>query len=102
MSTTNTQSLNTDVDGQGKNKKFPKQEKTIFHYLQNHTATASMVSKATGIPQKNICRFKRDLEQRGLLFEVERKLCKLTGFKAWYLTTNPKSNPKSLDDVRAN
>lgn len=67
---------------------FSTQEKTIFHYLQNHIATASMVSKVTGIPQKNITRYKRDLEQRGLLFEVERKLCKLTGFKAWYLTTN--------------
>ena len=71
------------------------QEKTIFQYLQNHTATASMVSKATGIPQKCICRYKRDLEQRGLLYEVERKLCKLTGFRAWYLTTNPDLFPKS-------
>ena len=73
------------------------QIKTIFHYLQNHIATASMVSKATGITQKNITRYKRDLEQRGLLYEVERKLCKLTGFRAWYITTNkklfiPKSN----------
>lgn len=66
------------------------QIKTIFHYLQNHIATASMVSKATGIAQKNITRYKRDLEQRGLLYEVERKLCKLTGFKAWYITTNKK------------
>ncbi|MDI5897017.1 hypothetical protein, partial [Flavobacterium yafengii] len=41
---------------------FTNQEKTIFHYLKNHTATASMVSKSTGIPQKCICRYKRDLE----------------------------------------
>jgi hypothetical protein len=78
------------------------QLKTIFHYLQNHTATASMVSKATGIPQKCICRYKRDLEQSGLLNEVVKKRCKLTGFKAWYLTTNTnlflKSNLKKLDN----
>ena len=67
---------------------FKTQEKTIFHFLQHHTATASMVSKETGIPQKNICRYKRDLEQRNLLFEVEKKLCKVTGFRAMYLTTN--------------
>lgn len=79
----------------GKDTNSKNQEKTIFHYLQNHIATASMVSKATGIPQKCICRYKRDLEQRGLLFEVERKLCKLTGFRAWYLTTNPDLFPKS-------
>lgn len=64
------------------------QEKTIFQYLQNHIATATMVSNATGIPQKNITRYKRDLEKRGLLFEVEKKLCKVTGFRAWFLTTN--------------
>lgn len=64
------------------------QLKTIFHYLQNHTATASMVADATGVPQKSICRYKRDLEKRGLLFEVEKKLCKISGFRAWYLTTN--------------
>lgn len=64
------------------------QLKTIFLYLQNHTATASMVADATGVPQKSICRYKRDLEKRGLLFEVEKKLCKISGFRAWYLTTN--------------
>lgn len=76
------------------------QEQNIFRYLQNHTIIASMVSKATGIPQKCICCYKRDLEKNGLLYEVKRKLCKLTGFKAWYLSTNPdllqKSNLKKL------
>ena len=69
------------------------QLKTIFQYLQTNVATASMVAHATGIHQKNICRYKRDLEKVGLLWEVEQKLCKLTGFKAWYLTTNPDLAP---------
>ncbi|WP_281227684.1 hypothetical protein [Flavobacterium aquiphilum] len=98
---TNHRPDNVFVNKKSKYTLSPSQLKTIFRYLQNHTATASMVSKATGIPQKNICRFKRDLEDAGLLFEVERKLCKLTGFRAWYLTTNPdlfpKSNLKKLD-----
>jgi len=87
----NTHTPETFVFSQNKDKTkapFKTQEKTIFHFLQHHTATASMVSKYTGIPQKNICRYKRDLEQRGLLFEVEKKLCKVTGFRAMYLTTN--------------
>ena len=72
---------------------YKSQLKTIFQYLQENIATASMVSDKTGIPQKNICRFKRDLEKAGVLFEVEKKLCLKTGFKAWYLTTNPDLAP---------
>lgn len=78
---------------QGKDTDFKSQLKTIFHYLQEHIATASMVSAATGIPQKNICRYKRDLEKARRLWETEKKLCKQTGFKAWYLTTNPEQAP---------
>ncbi|WP_209399822.1 hypothetical protein [Pseudozobellia sp. WGM2] len=80
---------------QGKDKDFKNQLKTIFQYLQEHVATASMVSAATGIPQKNICRYKRDLEKAGRLWEIEKKHCKQTGFKAWYLTTNPEQSPGS-------
>lgn len=76
-----------------KDNDFVNQLKTIFHYLQNHVATASMVSDATGIPQKNICRYKRDLEKAGRLWEIEKKLCETTGFKAWYLTTNRDLTP---------
>ncbi len=55
-----------------------------------------MVADATGIYQKNICRYKRDLEKAGLIWELEKKPCKKTGFKAWYLTTNPDRAPKHL------
>lgn len=67
---------------------------TIFHYLKQNIATASMVSEATGVPQKNICRYKRDLEKAGRLWELTKAYCKKTGFKAWYLTTNPDKAPK--------
>lgn len=73
-----------------KSNRFKTQLKTIFDFLQSQIATASMVSKSTGIPQKNITRYKRDLEKAGLLWEVDKKACKATGFKAYYLTTNPK------------
>lgn len=85
-----------------KNTHFKGQEKTIFQYLQEHTATAAMISVATGIPHKNICRYKRDLEKAGKLWEVEKKMCAHTGFKAWYLTTNPNYvlNVEPLKDLR--
>lgn len=75
------------------------QIKTIFEYLQNHTVTASMLSEATNVPQKSICRYKRDLERKGLLYEVEKKLCLLTNFKAFFLTTNPELFPKKPDSI---
>jgi hypothetical protein len=95
MSTTNTQSLDFKELEQGKFKHFQNQKKTIFEFLKIYTATASMVSQATGVPQKSICRYKRDLEKQGLLYEVEKRFCKITGFRAWYLTTNPELFPKS-------
>lgn len=84
----------------GNNSRQPKikshrtQLQTIFKYLQKHVATASMVSAATGVPQKNLCRYKRDLEHLGRLWEIRKDYCQSTGFKAWYLTTNPERAPK--------
>ena len=78
---------------QGNNKST--QLKTIFHYLQNHIATASMVTDETGIPQKCITRYKRDLEKQGLLAEVKKGYCKITNHLAWYITTNQKYFPQS-------
>jgi DNA-binding MarR family transcriptional regulator len=95
MSMTDTQSLDFNGNEQGKNKLFQTQLKTIFEYLKNNTATASMVAEATGVPQKSICRYKRDLEKQGLLYEVEKRHCKITGFRAYYLTTNQDKMPKS-------
>lgn len=76
------------VKRHNKSKNIKTQLKTIFQFLQEHIATASMVSDATGIDQKNICRYKRDLEKAGRLWEIEKGKCKKTGFKAWYLSTN--------------
>lgn len=73
---------------QGKVTSHFTQLQTIFQYLEEHTATASMVSDATGVPQKCICRYKRDLELAGRLWETEKNNCKKTGYKAWYLTTD--------------
>ena len=69
------------------------QLKTIFHYLQEYTATASMISKATGIPQKNICKgvgqqlryLKRNINHiGGLLDKYDGIPLKKKEFKYWY------------------
>jgi len=95
MSTCYTNSPDLTALSQDKFKHFKTQKQTIFEYLKEHTATASMITEATGIPQKSICRYKRDLEKQGLLYEVIKKHCKFTGFRAWYLTTNQDKMPKS-------
>jgi hypothetical protein len=87
--TTNSPVLNDT----NKDSYFETQAKTIFCFLMEYTATASMVTECTGVPQKNICRYKRDFEKAGLLWEVKKDICKATGYKAWYLTTDPAKAP---------
>jgi hypothetical protein len=74
---------------------YKNQYKTVFEYLKEHLATASMVSEATGISQKNICRYKSMLQESNKLWEVVKKKCKVTNREAWYLTTNPDLIPPS-------
>ena len=69
------------------------QIKTIFNYLSNHVATASMVAEATKIPQKNITRYKRDLEHAGKLVELRKANCEVTRHKAWYITCDSSKFP---------
>ena len=83
----------TSLTSQSKDATHVNQLQTIFKYLQEHEATASMVADATNVYQKNICRYKRDLEKAGRLWEIAKAVCKKTGFKAWYLTTNPDKAP---------
>lgn len=80
--------INSPFNHHQKDKDKPSQLETIFHYLSNKIATASMTAHDTGIKQKNICRYKKDLERLNRLWEVEKGVCKLTGRKAWYITTN--------------
>ncbi len=79
--------------GHSKGSHSKSQRQTVVEYLTDYIATASMVADRTGVPQKNICRIKRDLEKNGLAWEVEKKPCRLTGHRAWYLTTDPDKAP---------
>ncbi len=81
--------MNSQSDEQNRDKAFKTQLTTVYHYLREHTATASMIEATTGIEQKNICRYKRTLEKHGRLKQVRFDYCKVTMFPAWYLTTAP-------------
>lgn len=69
-----------------KDNKVTTQRQSILLHINDNIATNSMISEATGIPRPSICRYKKQLEEEGLLIEVERKRCKITNFPAWYLT----------------
>lgn len=69
------------------------QRVVFYNYLKTRVETASMVARETGIPQKNICRYKRKYQEQGKLAEVRKGTCKATGFKAWYITTNAELFP---------
>ncbi len=90
---------NSLYKGQNKDTKKLTQLKTIFLFLQDNVATASMLSDVTGIPKKNICRYKIDLEKTGRLWEIDKVKCKKTGFNAWYLTTNPDKAPDNSQQI---
>ncbi|WP_229215322.1 transcriptional regulator [Dyadobacter bucti] len=64
---------------------YKNQLEVVYSYLSEHIATATMISIATGIPQKNICRYKRKLEKAGLVYQAELGICEVTGYSAWYL-----------------
>jgi len=80
----------------GKDSDFKSQLQIVVEHLKKNTATASMVTDQTGVPQKNICRYKRKLEKAGRIWEVEKKRCRKTGCRAWYLTTDPTKIPNHL------
>ncbi|MFT6479786.1 MAG: hypothetical protein ACJAVP_002941 [Spirosomataceae bacterium] len=93
--------MNNDIhnlpNGSGKNNgkinHKATQLQTIFEYLQSHVCTATMLSKATGVPQKCITRYKRDLEKAGNLAEVFKTYCKDTNNLAWYITCDRSKFP---------
>lgn len=81
---------------QAKYKSFKALKKAFFEYLKTRTAPASMATALTAIFQKNITRFKMQLEKAGVILHVERKTCMYTGFRAWDLTTSPKLFPVNV------
>lgn len=73
----------------GRNLNWQAEKQALIEFLTHNTATASMAEEETGIKQKNITRHKRELEKAGLLRVLFIAPCKITKFKAGYLTCNP-------------
>lgn len=80
---------NNNFNGQDKYRNFRREIQLVREYLSNKVATATMVAVALNIYRPNLCRYKAMLEEAGQLCVVRLGICKETGFRAQYLTTNP-------------
>ena len=65
------------------------EKQIVFQHLQKNIATAAMVEQATGIRICHITRYKQALQKDGKLQELFRTICRRTGYRAWYLSTDP-------------
>lgn len=73
-----------------KYKNYQADKLAVTKYLADKEATATMVSVELGIYRPSMCRIKRELEKMGLLHETRIGICEVTGFRAAFLTTDPK------------
>lgn len=85
--------LQIRITGSKESNYFKYGRKQLLAYLKNNTANASMIEEATGIKQKNLCRYKRELEKIGLLWERYKDPCQITGFYSAYHKIDPCLNP---------
>ena len=76
-----------------KDKAYKTQLQTIFQYLQENVATASMVSIETGILRANICRYVAEWEKENLICIVRKGICPISKHRAGFYTTNPELFP---------
>lgn len=74
---------------QGKYRNYNEELKQVREYLTKHNATATMCAVALDIYRPNLCRQKRELEDRGCLIVTHKGFCKITGYRAAYLSCNP-------------
>lgn len=74
------------------NKSQLSQHRTLYAYWLTNTSTSFMASKHLDIPIQNVCRYKRNFEEQGKLWKVKRDRCKVSGFRAWYLSCDPNDN----------
>jgi hypothetical protein len=73
---------------QGKDTKTT-QSKLFYDCLRLHPFTCTHATDIIRIPQKSACRIKRKLEKKGLLWEIRKVSCPITGRTASLLTTDP-------------
>ena len=88
METPLKKSFNHGGHDKGKYTNWKAESKKVRKYLSKHNATATMCAVDLKIYRPNLCRHKAQLQKLGLLKVTHNGICKVTGFKADYLTCN--------------
>ncbi len=65
---------------------YSKPIRAILYYLSTREATATEISVALRIYRPSVCRYKRQLEKAGLIMEIGKCRCRITGHQAARLT----------------
>lgn len=102
MRTCNSHCLNELFTEKGKDNNFRKksQSNKIFLELFKEPQNSKMLHLKTGIPRENICRRKRELQDRNLLWVVKIDYCPHTGKLTQFFTTNPQIRDKYAADKK--
>lgn len=83
--------------GQGKNKGFEAQMKTVFAALYKQPKTMLMVSIETGILRANICRYVAEWRQNKTIAIAKKGICPISKHNAGFYTTNPELVQKIVE-----
>lgn len=92
---TNTNNAGNAFDGATRQRydNHGEEYRSFISYLKKNTATCTMAAVALNLYRPNACRYKRWAEQAGQLWQLNKGICGITGFPAYYLTANPTLRP---------
>lgn len=76
-----------------KSKVWESQQKRVFESLARRPQTRLMVSRATGVPLQNVCRYIGSMRRAGTVHIVRMDVCEVSGMKAEYLSTSLRYKP---------
>lgn len=95
MSIENTNSLNPNGNGQGKNTKFQAQLTKVYNAFKEKPMTMLEADYISGIMRSNICWYIDDLIEQGRIAMIRKRKCTITGRIVKEFTANPDLFPQS-------
>lgn len=90
---------NEDTKKSTSKKRFINEAKLFYQFLKQKPCTCSEVAEALKIKQKNLTRYKRQLQKKQQLAVLNSVRCPITGFMAQLISTDEKlfiNLPKQL------
>lgn len=85
--------------GRDKTNVWVTQEKKVFAALYSRPQTRLMVSKTTGVPLQNICRYIHNFRKSHTVYVVKVDRCPISEMKAEFLSTDPKYAPTAQTKI---